>query len=154
MNNSVIDGAIDQFDKDQFKDGDIISREWIKWALRIKEPSTVQEYEEMQWLLLSRFEDFKDRLLKDRQIALRNVRGNGYLIVPPGEQAQYAAEKGIRHIRKGIQEADKLLTNVRSEQLTDEERKRHVDTQCRFDGIKGIMSRQKKDVFALFEYKE
>lgn len=150
----IISSAIEAFDRCEFKDGDMISHDWIKWALKIKTPSSIEEVQELQFLLLSRMDDFRDRLLMERKIALRNIRGNGYMVVPPSDQAYYAAEEGLKHIRKGLQKAELLLENARVDQMTAEERKRHVDTQCRFDSLRGIMTRKRRDVFSLFKPEE
>ena len=151
---SIIDDALAQFDKDGFKDGDIVSHDWIRWALDIKVPARLEEVNELQFLLLSRLDEFRDRLLIERKIALRNVRGDGYLIVPPYDQARYAAEQGLKYIRKGLEKAEELLEHARLDEMSTDERKRHVDAQCKFDGMKGIMTRQKRDVFALFGPKD
>lgn len=142
--------AIDRFDADSREDGDMLTHEWIKWALDVPEPQTLDEAESAQWLLLQRLDAFRDWLLYDRKIALQNIRGAGYRIVPPSEQAQVAAEQAMKLIKKGLDHGDKLMTNTRTDQLTSEERKRHTDAHLRLCGIKDMVRRQKRDVFKLF----
>lgn len=143
--------AIDMFDVDGHKDGDILSHDWIKYALDIPVPRTVDECEQIQWILLNRVESFKDWMLLNRKTALQSVRGKGYYVVPPSEQARFAAEEAMKHVRKGLQQADKVLTNARLADMSDDERRRHTDTQVRLSGIGQLMKRQRKDVFALFK---
>ena len=148
---SWLQRGIDMFDADGHKDGDILSHDWIKYALDIPVPRTVDECEQIQWILLNRVESFKDWMLLNRKTALQSVRGKGYYVVPPSEQARFAAEEAMKHVRKGLQQADKVLTHARLADMSDDERRRHTDTQVRLSGIGQLMKRQRKDVFALFK---
>ena len=142
--------AISAFDKDARKDGDLLTHEWIKWALDIPAPVNMEQATEQQWLLLTRLDAFRDYLLVDRKIALQNVRGEGYRIVPPSEQAQVAAEQAMKLVKKGLDHGDKLMTHTRTNELSTDEQKRHTDAHLRLCGIKDMVRRQKKDVFRLF----
>lgn len=142
--------AISEFDKDGRKSGDILSHEWIKWALNIPAVKKLSEVDDIQWILLQRVEAFKDYLLKERKIALRTIRGKGYYIVPPSEQAQFAVEEAMRLVRKGLDKGDKILDYARIEEMDNESAKRHTDTQIRMCGIRGIMTKQRRNIFQLF----
>jgi hypothetical protein len=142
------------FDADNHKDGDILSHDWIKYALDIPTAKTVDDFERIQWILLARVDAFKDWMLVQRQIALQSVRGKGYYIVPPNEQARFAADEAMKHVKKGLQQADKVLTHARLADMDDDAKKRHTDTHIRLTGIGQLMSRQRKDVFALFKKPE
>jgi hypothetical protein len=149
-----LERAIDLFDTDKHKDGDILSHDWLKYALDIPTAKTVEDFERIQWVLLSRVEAFKDWMLVNRSTALQSVRGKGYYVVPPNEQARFAAEEAMKHVKKGLQQADKVLTYARLADMDDDSRKRHTDTHVRLSGIGQLMKRQRKDVFALFKKPE
>ena len=149
-----LDRAIDLFDADSHKDGDILSHDWIRYALDIPTAKTVEDFERIQWVLLARVEAFKDWMLINRSIALQSVRGKGYYVVPPNDQARFAAEEAMKHVKKGLQQADKVLTYARLADMDDDARKRHTDTHVRLSGIGQLMKRQRKDVFALFKKPE
>jgi hypothetical protein len=136
--------AVQAFDRDKKSDGDMLTHEWIKWALEVREPKTLSDASEIQWVLLSRVEAFKDYLLVERQIALANVRGEGYRILPPCEQARYAAEQALKSIKRGFDQGSKLLTHARLAEMDYEARKRHTDTEVRLAGIKQIVQREKR----------
>lgn len=142
--------AIDAFDKDKRKDGDMLTHEWIKWALDIPAPANLEQATEQQWMLLTRLDAFRDYLLIERKIALQNVRGEGYRIVPPSEQAQVAAEAAMKLVKRGLEQGDKLMTHTRTAELSTDEQKRHTDAHLRLCGIKDMVRRQKRDVFELF----
>lgn len=141
-----LESTIEQFMSERFKDGDLISHEWLKWALDINQ----RDMQENEFLLLERMELFKAELLTVHQVALQNVRGRGYRIVPPAEQARFAAEEAARYMKKGFRKADSLLTHTRRDVLSSDERKRHTDTEIRLASLKGMASKGRRDVFALF----
>lgn len=141
-----LESALHYFFDHGFSDGELISHEWIRFALAI----TPESLRENDFLLLDRMETFKAALLSNHQIALQNVRGKGYRIVPPGEQARFAAEEASRFLSKGIKRADELLANTRREQLDKDEARRHTDVEVRMAGLRGMVGKGQRDVFALF----
>ena len=143
--------AIAGFDDSRFNDGDILTHDWLQWALDIPEPATVAEAQETQWLTLQRVDAFRDYLLVNRSIALQSVRGQGSWIVPPSEQARVAAHEAMKQVRKGLERGDKLLTHARLSEMDSAAQRRHTDTQVRLSGIGQLMKRQKKDLLTLFK---
>lgn len=146
--NDIIGAALEQFDRDAFKDGDLISHDWLKWALDIPEPETVEDARKCQFIALARVEDFKDRLLTERQIALQTVRGEGYRVVPPKEQASFAAETAVGYVEKGLRVGRRLISNTRMSLLSTEERRRHDDTAAKMDSFRQMVRRERKVLFA------
>jgi len=147
---SWLEKAVETFDSDGFKDGDMLSHEWIKYALNIPYPKSLDAAEEVQWILLQRVEAFKDFLLTERKIALKTIRGKGYWIVPPADQAQVAAEESMRAIRRGLEKGGKIMENTRLDGLDEQERRRHTDASIRLNGISDLMRRQRRNIFSLF----
>lgn len=145
-----LDRAVNQFDKDDKKDGEILSHYWIKWALDIKDPASLDELQENQWLLLTRFDAFRDYMLTERKIALQNVRGKGYRIVPPTDQAEFAAVETLKTIKNAFDKGDKLMTHCRLGELDTDAQRRHTDAHIKLCGIKDMVKRNKTDIFKLF----
>lgn len=142
-----LEEAVKSFFESDFSDGDLVSHEWIRWALSINE----QALKENEFILLERMDALKTTLLLDHQIALQNVKGRGYRLVPPAEQAQYAAEELSRYMGKGLQKAGSLLKNTRINTLDTDERRRHTDTEVRVAALAGMVEKGNRDVFALFK---
>lgn len=138
--------SIDDFMQEGFKDGDLVSHDWLRWALAIND----QAVKENEFVLLERMEAIKTALLKENKIALQNVRGKGYRVVPPSEQARYAAEEASRHIQKGVKRADDLLKHTRMDALDHEERRRHTDTETRMASLGAMLEKGQRDVFKAF----
>lgn len=139
--------AVSLFFKDGKRDGDLLSHDWILFALDMRAPRTRED----GLMLLDRMDSFRTALLEEHNIAVQNVRGEGYRVVPPAEQAEYAARVAARHIDKGIRDSNRLLKHTRRELLTDTEAKRHTDCEVRIAGLRGMIGKGKRDVLALFD---
>ena len=142
--------AISLFCSEDRRDGDILTHEWIRWALEVPVPRKIEDAEQMQWMLLQRFDAFRDCLLINKKIALQSIRGIGYWIVPPNEQARVAAEEFMKSIHRGMERGVKIIDNTRCDQLNHVEMKLHTDTQIRLIGIKQLMIGKRRDVLKLF----
>ena len=143
--------AADLYDESGFRDGDILSHDWIRWALDVPEPRSLEHVTENQFLLMSRFEAFREWLLIERKTALQSVRGKGYWIVPPDEHARVAVDEAMKDVAKGLRRGGKMLSHARTEMMSSDARKRHTDAEVRMSGIRSLMSRQRRDVFLLFK---
>lgn len=148
-----LQNAIEAYDKSTHSDGDILSHEWLKYSLQIPAATSMQDAEKIQWLTLTRVEAFKDWLLTERKTALKAVRGKGYWIVPPSEQAQVAAEEAMTLVRRGLHKGNRMMQNARFADMDESSKRRHTDAQIRLSGIGDMMRRQKKDIFMLFQQK-
>lgn len=146
--------AVDMFDNDRFKDGDLLSRDWISHALDIPPIRSVQDAERIQWMTLARVEAFKEYLLVERKVALRTARGQGYVVIPPSEQAEFAAREAMGLVQKGLRKGTKIMENTRLDALTDSQKRRHTDAELRLSGLSQMMRRQRRDVFKLFRPQE
>lgn len=138
--------AVDQFFADNYDDGDLISHDWILWALDLPQIRTRED----SLRLLNRMDSFRRALLEDHQIALESVTGKGYRVVPPAEQAEYAARTASRLIEKGLHKGSKLLDHTRTNELSDMEKQRHTDTEIRMASLKGMANKGRRDVLAMF----
>lgn len=147
---SWLERAIGLYDSDMIGDGDIITHEWLAYALDIPPVLTLDDVKRVQWATLERVDAFRDHMLETRRIALRSIRGHGYQVVPPGQQAEYAADVAMTAARKGIERGQRLIRYARTERMTAAERRRHTDTGVRLAAVNQMLTRERKDVFALF----
>ena len=139
--------VLQEFKNEGFKDGDLISHDWLHYALEINSAEAAKE----PFLILERVESFKNELLTSQHIALQNVRGKGYRIVPASEQARFAAEQAAHYISKGLIKAQTLLDHTRKDNLTTAELKRHTDTEVRMSALAGMIAKGRRDVFEIFD---
>jgi|SRR5690625_3672745 len=139
--------AVKQFFDDEFNDGDMVSHDWILYALDLPQVRTRED----SLRLLNRMDSFRNALLEDHQIALASVQGKGYRVVPPDEQAEYAARTAADLIAKGLKKGSRLLEHTRVDALTDDEKRRHTDTEIRMASLKGMAMKGRRDMFKLFK---
>jgi len=135
-----------QYITECFKDGDIISHEEIRILIGLQEPTyddldqipntrrvelIKERTKNYQFAYLQEVEDLKDCLLKDHKILLKNVRGEGYRLMPPHEQTHEAMSTLKKEVGVSIKKANDVLTNVRIEVLDFEHRQEHLDAQAK-----------------------
>lgn len=138
---------------EQKQDGDLLSNDWLKWSLDMREPQTVAEARDFAFEWMAKIEEFKSFMLKVHKVKLDNVRGKGYRIVPPREQAEVAAMEAAEGIRKALRKGRQTIDNTRVDQLTTEEARRHTDVDIKMAALEGLSGKGTRDVFALFRGK-
>jgi|SRR5580693_1647877 hypothetical protein len=103
-------------------------------------PTTpLAEAEKLKLQFLAQFVEFEEALLTEHQVALTNVRGVGYRIVPPHEQTAWAERHGIGEVRKAVRKLSDRLTNVDFVALGAEDRKANADALARLGMLGGML---------------
>lgn len=149
-----LDHAIAKFDHDKFRDGDMLTKVWLEEALLIPPIRALKDVDKITFMFLNRFDAFRSFLLTDRKIALSNVQGKGWFLVPPTEQALLAVQVAAKHIKKGLDSAGLLLDHARLSEMDQVTRQRHIDTRVKMSGLRGIMLKQKRDIFEPFKLQD
>lgn len=150
-NSWSLDKAIEQFKADKFADGQLISHDWLTWALNLPKPKTAQEMVNCQFVILDRVEQFKEALLTQHQIYIVSVRGKGYRIVPPSDQAFIAIDTAMRGVRREFSKCKEVMKHTRIGELDQEQAKRHLDAQVKVSALSGMIGKEKREVFGLFK---
>lgn len=126
--------------------GHVITDRWLDDHLGLERPGPDGRAADERQYRLDRFgavERFKDWLLEKHKLALRRV-DRGYMVVPPGEQAQFAEEEGGALIERGLRKQRKLLHNTRLEALSKGERQRHEESLARLSAREAFMRHGKQ----------
>lgn len=150
-NSWSLDRAIEQFKADKFADGQLISHEWLTWALNLPKPKTAQEMVNCQFVILDRVEQFKEALLTEHKIYIVSVRGKGYRIVPPSDQAFIAIDTAMRGVRREFSKCEEVMKHTRIGELDTDQAKRHTDAQIKVSALSGMIGKGKREVFSLFK---
>jgi hypothetical protein len=133
--------AVRDFFEDKFKEGDVISKTWLEAHFGM-EPidglMSAEDFQKRQFEWLQNVESFRTELLEQHQICLSVVYGEGYRVVPPGEQTTLAQEKFEREAAKAYKRAALTLKNVRQDQLTDAQRKENMDAIAKLSMLRGM----------------
>lgn len=134
---------------DEFQYGDMVSHDWLEEhfgmpAIHDSKRLTADQFRERQFEWLANVEAFKSELLKEHQICLQSVRGQGYRWVPPHEQTEVALTEFQRGAKKIFSAAGSKLRNLRVLELTDEERRENIDAVARLSALSGMSRRALK----------
>ena len=115
----------------EFEIGQLIPHDWFRQMFYIEElnmkafPDTrsfVLAVQDQQFEFLGLFENLRKDVLKNHSYLLVNVRGQGYRIIHPKDQSQYAYDQLVKDINKSFREANEIMTHVRTS-FVDEEQK-------------------------------
>lgn len=99
----------------------LIPHKWLKEKFGIDMPdikdfdSTLEflaEVDKRKFLYMSLIVDLQDVLLKKFSYYMRNVQGEGYIIVSPEEQAQYGYDWFCNEVQKAAAKANAILTFI------------------------------------------
>jgi hypothetical protein len=142
-----------------YADGDLISMDWLRQHLDIKEPNfhELKRMPEESWAeianriiqkcqfeWLEKMDRLRVELLEVHKIALKNIRGQGYLRLPPKEQTEDALKQLEREMSRQFRKTHSILVNVRIDCLTDEERRINVQARNNLDALRKYGQRRKR----------
>ena len=129
----------------EFKPGDLITMKWIHDNFKITKPTvgTFEIFQKYQFEFLAAIDGFKNELLEIYQIAITNVRGEGYRVLYPKKQTEHAEKSFVDNMKKNINKAIAMLNNIKYECLDDKDRKENSDAKCRIAAIYTMSKKQK-----------
>ncbi len=135
--------AVKEFLKANFKEGDLIPKDWLEKQFRMEElddskPMLPADWSARQFVWMRNMEAFRSELLERHQIYLSNVLGQGYRIVPPREQTSAAQEKFDREAKKSFRQAANTLKNVKISELNEAERRENLDAIAKLSMLRGM----------------
>lgn len=86
---------------------------------------------------------FREWLLTEKLMLLVSVQGAGYRIAKPEEQTDLAVSKGLKVVRRGLEQAERGVKHINSALLSDQERERNVTVQTRLGGLRMMIGKKK-----------
>lgn len=122
----------------RWKVGDLIRRDDLLELMELCEPVdrvTVESYKTWQLAVLSSIEALRDHLLRSCNMCLATVYGQGYRILPPREQTDYAMREGMKELRRDLSKMASRLTHLDRSALTAEQAKQNTDAMARTAAI-------------------
>ncbi len=123
----------------KFSEGELIPHEWLKDKFGLKRLSIedypsldelLEAYKLQQFTYMSSVDRLRCELLKERQICIRNVRGDGYEIIPSQDQTRYGYDEFIKDVNKAMREAKAIMNNVANVNL--EQQAKDNDLRAKF----------------------
>lgn len=131
--------AMEVFNKSGFKIGEMIPMAWFYTNFRVtplEDCHTADDFKETQFKFMGEMSMFQQSLAEENQLVLQNIRGEGYRIVPPAEQTAFAMDKAQREMNRVFSKAHMRLTNIRLDELSDEQRRQNADSQAKLAALR------------------
>ena len=130
--------------------GDVVPHEELQAALMLPKPTgriTVDEYEEWRLSLLSQVDALGTFLLEEKNMCLKAVPGQGYMIVEPAKQTDYALEHGMKRVKSELRKMGRRLTFIDRSALTHEDARKNADALARLSFLQQMASKAKRKRF-------
>jgi hypothetical protein len=86
--------------------------------------------DKLRWEILDRYKVF-----------FKNVRGDGYTLLPPFDQVEYAYKKAIRDIKKTISQSSLILENVNIGNEDNDLKNKRTANKIKLSLFKQMLSR-------------
>lgn len=125
----------------EFAYGDVVPHDWLVERFGIPqrdEKMSAAAFQARQFEWLASIEGFKTTLLHDHQVLLQSVRGEGYRWIPPAEQTSVATREFERDAGRAFRTVGARLRQVRTGELTDDQRRANVDALAKVSQLRGV----------------
>jgi hypothetical protein len=138
---------------EKYKTGDIVPKEEL-YSLFDCNPEeagiSVPVYQKRNLRFMEELNRLRTILLVEHKQDFQNVRGRGYLLVPPSEQALRAEADLHKVLLKEMRRCSGRVQNTDITQLNHEERRRHTDAAARIATIEMMMRNERKNLPTLY----
>lgn len=144
MEDFNLNDAVEEFISRGYPEGDLVSHLAIDDILKVPHEGRTKDE---AFKRLSRFGAFSAEL-KNKNILLENVRGQGYRIVPQRHHAAYAIGKYMRKVDSAASDCESEMDATDLEALTRQEQANHHELKRRFEAYKDGVEFNRLDHFS------
>lgn len=135
--------AVKDFLAANLEPGTVIPLKWFEAHFQMepldeRATLTALEFRQRQFTWLRNMDEFRRELLEEHQVCLLSVHGEGYRVVPPGEQTAATTDRFEREVKKAYRQAAVRLKNVQIDKLTEAERRENVDAIAKLAQLRGM----------------
>lgn len=130
--------------------GDIVPHSELQAALMLPKPTgkiTVEEYEEWRLSLLAQVDALGTFLLEEKNMCLKAVPGQGYMIVEPAKQTEYALEHGMKRVKSELRKMGRRLSFIDRSALTHEDARKNADALARLSFLQQMANKARRSRF-------
>ena len=114
--------------------------------IKIPETGTHEEYKKRDLEIMASIVNLTDTLLKEHNICLKNVRGQGYMVLTPDDQVSIGVEQEWRKIGRLVCKAVQKAVCVNQEALSFEGQQMQVRQMEKASFFRAAMSKKKRVV--------
>lgn len=131
--------------------GQMVPHDELQAALNLPKPVgkvEVEVYERWRLALLSQIDALATFLLEDKNMCLRAVPGQGYQIVEPAKQTDYAMAEGMKRVKSELRKMGRRLSFVDRAALTSDEARANADALARLSFLNQQTNKARRLKFA------
>lgn len=127
--------------------GDLITHSFLKDLFSLQMPlisnftnqfDFLEHLRDYDFAYMSLVDKLRTDLLKNHNVYLKNIRGDGYILMPSQEQTDFAMKYINNGIKKAINEGLNILQHTKLDSLTQEQRQKNADSIARASLLKQI----------------
>jgi len=137
----------------EFEPGQLITHDYLRDIFNIKFPQIrnynntakyVEDYQNIQFKYMQMVDNLRNELLEKEMYYLRNIRGDGYTLLPPKDQVQFGFNSAIDAIKKELKTARNIMLNVRTNAIPTEQVGKNNDLIARLSNLQQVFSSSRK----------
>jgi hypothetical protein len=139
---------------DDHTPGELISHEYLRASFSIEPPDIadytsgrrinikefIEAYNIYNFAYMSFVTKLRDILLDNHNYYLKNLRGEGYTLLPPQEQTEYAINKVKRDLQKIMKLGLRLTSNIRVRELSDDDKRKNSDAAAKLSSLRQLIN--------------
>lgn len=83
-----------------------------------------------QFAYMTLVDTLRWQLLEERSVYLKNIRGDGYTILPSNEQVKYGYDDFLKTVKASIKQADLIMNKVLPVSIEQQSRDNDLRARC------------------------
>ena len=137
----------------EFAPGELISHDYMMGLFNLKYPQIVgykstdtflTDYQTTQFKYMTAIDKLRDELLDKEMYYLRNIRGDGYVLLPPKDQVQFAFDRCLDQVKKEFRIAKDIVLHIRTDAIPVEQQSKNHDLIAKLSNLQQIFSKERK----------
>lgn len=122
-----------------FNPGELISHEWLKSRFRFERleisdfdstENFICSLQNLQFAYMSAVDTLRWQLLEEKNVYLKNIRGEGYAFLPAKEQVKYGYDEFLKTVKTAIRQADLIMNNVLPVPIEQQSKDNDLRARC------------------------
>ncbi len=124
--------------------GDLLTHEWLQGQFCLEKPETgtQEDFDRFGFDYMQAVSSMSQYLLEEHQLALQNVRGKGYRVVPPSEQIDVAKRQARSDLHRAVRRYSQHIQHIRYDELSRDQQKQRDDEAAKLSQLRQMMKRQ------------
>lgn len=134
--------ALNELELSGIAPGQVIEKNWLESVFGITPAQTIADAERNRALFRSSIWELRNSLLTKHKLMLRAIDGVGYRVIDPDKQTDIALRDRGSEVTRALGKLYEEVSFVRTDLLTDEQRKANVDAVAKVGVLMGMTRKQ------------